>query len=440
MARKFLISRVALAVALSSGLAVSVAPTAALAKAKKEEAKGGANYSKEFVAAFLPIQDADKASRAALTTTPNETTMAAATKAYNDALGGDAKAAFAKAEAVATTPDDKNILGDFMRFFAIISKDNDLKIHALKLRLDSGKVEADQIGAVNYDLGVTSYQNQDFAGAATYLKAAKDAGYQDPNNQLDLILADSYKRSGNSAAALEMVKADIAAATAAGRAPSETSLRAALQAAYDAKDLAASTEYSAMLAQDYPSPEVWYISASIVRQLAALPSNENLDLMRLMYETHAMKEKRDYLEYLENADPRAYPGEALKVMNEGIAKGALTSADLGTEKSDTEVRVKSDKASLPSQEADANKPGATVKTLMDAGDVFLSYDENAKAEGFYTRALGMPGVDANAAALRLGIAQVRQGKTDAAIASFAKVTGSRKPVAELWAAYAKSKG
>ncbi|MBT0671041.1 hypothetical protein HT136_21955 [Novosphingobium profundi] len=438
MARKFLISRVALAVALSSGLAVTVAPNAAFA-AKKNEKEGAGNYSKEFVAAFLPIQEADKAARAALGTTPNDQTMTAAVAAENAALGGDAKAAFAKAEAVATTPDDKNVLGDFMRFFAIISKDNALKIHALKLRLDSGKVEQAQIGAVNYDLGVTYYQEQDFASAATYIKAAKDAGYQDPNNQLDLILADSYKRSGNGEAALAMVKADIEAAKASGQAPSETALRSALQAAYDAKDLASSTEYASMLAANYPSPEVWYISASIVRQLAALPTAENLDLMRLMFETKALKDKRDYLEYLENADPRAYPGEALKVMNEGIAKGALTSADLGTEKADTEARVKSDKASLPSQEADASKSGATVKTVMAAGDVFLSYDENAKAETFYSKALGMPGVDANAAALRLGIAQVRQNKNAEAKASFAKVTGSRKPVAELWAAYADSK-
>ncbi|TYC90937.1 hypothetical protein [Novosphingobium sp. BW1] len=437
MARKFLISRVALAVALSSGVAVSVAPTAAVAAKKDKE--GSADYSKEFVAEFIPIQEADKKAREALGGTPNDETMAAAVAVMNAELGGNAKAAYEKAASVATTPDDKNVLGDFMRFFAIISKDNDLKIKALKMRLDSGKVAPEQIGAVNYDLGVTYYQQKDFASAAPYLKAAKDAGYQDPNNQLDLLLADTYKRSGNPEAALAMVKEDIAAAQAAGRAPAESSLRAALQSAYDAKDLATSTEYAAMLAENYPSPDTWYISSSIVRQLASLPKQQNLDLMRLMYETQAMKDKRDYLEYLENADPRGYPGEALKIMNQGLAKGALASADLGTEKVDTEARVKSDKASLPSQEAEAAKPGATLATLTNAGDVFLSYDENAKAETFYARALEKPGVDANTVALRLGIAQARQGKFAEAEATLAKVGGASKPVAELWSAYAASK-
>lgn len=438
MARTFLISRVALAVALSSGVAMAVAPTNAFAK-KKEAEQPSANYSKPFVEAFTPIQEADKASRSLLTSAPNDQTMAAAAAKMNEMLGGDAKAAFAKAEAVATTPDDKNILGDFMRFFAIVSKDGALRIHALKLRLDSGKVEPANIGAINYDLGVTSWQLKDYAGAETYLKAAKDAGYQDPNHQLDLLLADTYKRTGNTAAAMEMTKADIEAAKAAGRAPSETSLRTALQAAYDAKDVAASTEYAAMLAQNYSSPDVWYISISIVRQLAGLSSAQNLDLMRLMRDTGALKEKRDYLEYLEDADPRAYPGESLQIMNEGLAKGALTSADLGTEKAATEVRAKSDAASLPSQEADASKSGASVKTLTGAGDVFLSYDEPEKAEGFYQRALGMPGVDGDLVALRLGIVQVRLGKFAEAEANFAKVAGTRKPVAQLWSAYAASK-
>ncbi|MCJ2181424.1 hypothetical protein MTR62_01690 [Novosphingobium sp. 1949] len=440
MARTFLISRVALAVALSGGMIATMAPTAAFAK-KKEEQKGAAGeYSKPFVEAVMPIQKAVQAGRTALTATPNETTIKAAADTINTELGGDAKGAFAKAEELAKSGDEKNLLGDMMRFFAIVSQDDALKIHASQLRLESGKVDAKDAGALNYEIGASYFNTKDWPHAIQYLKAAKDAGFVAQQNDIDMLIAEAYRQSGDTASANQIIKAKLDAEIAAGEKPNETLLRRALQTAFDAKDLATVAQYSPLLGKNYPSPDVWYVTAAMIRELTSLPPAQNLDLMRLMFDAGALKEKRDFLEYLEDADPRAYPGEALKVMDAGLAKGKLAASDLGTEKADTEARAKSDRASLPGQEAEANKPGASVKVLTDAGDVFLSYDQPAKAEGFYARALAMPGVDANKVAMRLGIAQVREGKYADAQASFAKVTGATKPVADLWAAFAASKG
>jgi hypothetical protein len=63
----------------------------------------------------------------------------------------------------------------------------------------------------------------------------------------------------------------------------------------------------------------------------------------------------------------------------------------------------------------------------------------AKAEELYKLALAKPGVDANRALTRLGIAQFDQRKYVEAQASFAKVTGPRMPLARLWGGYAASK-
>ncbi|MEK9854115.1 MAG: hypothetical protein VW495_04865, partial [Rhodobiaceae bacterium] len=114
-------------------------------------------------------------------------------------------------------PDDKQALGSFMRNYGILSKDLAYKMRGNKLMLESGKLPAANVGSVNFDTGVTAYQLKDFATAATYLKAAKDAGYVDANNQLDAVLADAYKRSGNAGAALQMSKDEIAAAQALAR-------------------------------------------------------------------------------------------------------------------------------------------------------------------------------------------------------------------------------
>ncbi|MEJ2459579.1 MAG: hypothetical protein P8Y58_16115, partial [Novosphingobium sp.] len=362
----------------------------------------------------------------------------AAAKAQIDAaLGGDGKATFEAAVATATTPDDKQALGSMMRNYGILSKDLAFKQKGNALMIESGKLSADKVGAVNFDAGVTAYQLKDWASAATYLKAARAAGYQDPNNQLDLILADSYKRSGNTEAVLQLAKEDIASATAQGVAPSETSLRSALQQTYSAKELGPSTEYAALLGQYYPKS--WNIAISVVAQLAALPREQDLDLMRLKFLTHSMDKKSDYFTYLEDVDPRAYPGEALKVIDDGLAKGKLTASEIAADKSNTASRVAADKASLPSVASDAMKPTAKPGTVVGAGDVFLSYDDPAKAETFYAKALGMPGIDVNKVALRLGMTQALQGKYGEAETNFAKVSGPLATVAKMWSAYAKGK-
>ena len=48
-------------------------------------------------------------------------------------------------------------------------------------------------------------------------------------------------------------------------------------------------------------------------------------------------------------------------------------------------------------------------------------------------------VDRDEALIRLGIAQVQQGKLAEARASFEQVSGVRAPLAQLWSAYAESR-
>ncbi|EJL29631.1 hypothetical protein [Novosphingobium sp. AP12] len=434
MARKFLVSRVALAVALSSGLALGVASPAMAAKKEKAPAS---NFSPEFVKVAGPIEKAMTEATAKVPANAQPTDLAAAKQAFDAAVGGNGKTALEGAAAAATTPDDKMAAANWMRNYGIISQDRAFTQRGNVMLLESGKLPAASVGSTNYSAGITAYQLSDYANSAKYLKAAKDAGYVDSSGQLDLVLADAYKKSNNPDAALQMAKDDVAAAQAKGVAPSETALRSVLQQTYSAKQLAPSTEYAALLGQYYPG--TWGTAISVVAQLAALPRDQDLDLIRLKYATGTMTEKRDYYEYIDAVDPRAFPGEAAKVMTDGIAKGKLTKAEIGADLANAQGRVAADKASLPSVERDASKPGATAASVVGAGDLFLSYDQPAKAETFYAKALSMPGVDANKVALRLGMSQALTGKYADAQTNLAKVTGTRVPVAKLWSAYAKGK-
>jgi hypothetical protein len=46
-----------------------------------------------------------------------------------------------------------------------------------------------------------------------------------------------------------------------------------------------------------------------------------------MARTNSYSEARDYIEYVQSADPRRLPGEALKIIKRGIAAGKLIPSD-----------------------------------------------------------------------------------------------------------------
>lgn len=440
MARKFLISRLALAVALSTGLATALAPAPAYA-AKKDKAKksDAAEYSDGFRKVAGPIQTAMSEATAGLSGNIGDAQLQAAKAKFDAAVGGDGKAAFANAEAAATTPADKAALGSFIRNYGLISQDKAMMLKGLQLAISSGALPADQLGKSNFDAGVTAYQQKDYAAAAQYLKAAKDAGYVDPQNQLDAVLADSYRRSNNSGAALQMAQESISKARAGGGKPSETALRTALQAAYDAKQVGPASDLAAQLAEYYPSAAGWTSALQVTRSLNRLGAQENLDLMRLAARTGALSDRSDYLSYIQDADPRRLPGETLKIIDQGVSSGKLTQADVAEYRSIAQGRVTADRASLASYEKDARSPAAKFAAVNGAADALLSYEQPAKAEELYKLALPKAGAEKDRVLTRLGIAQADQGKYAEAQSTFAQVTGTRAPVAKLWTAYVKSK-
>ena len=446
MAGKFLISRVALAVALASGIAGVVSPVAVLAKDKPQEAPKIA-FSPAFAKAAADLDKTVSESRnnpavtaasdhARAAKTPAEKQAAAAE--VDAALGGG-KAKLAAIGGVASTPGDKLKLGELTRNMGVLYADPAMQHQGLVGMIDSGALQPAQVGQVQFLAGVTAYQTGDYAGTIQYLKPSMDSGYRDPDGLLTRILADSYKRTNNPTAVMEMSRQELAAARTNGSKPSETAIRTALQAAYEAKNTAGAIDLSTQLVRDYPTPSSWSAATTIVRAMTSLPAQENLDLMRLMARTNAMQDRRDYLEYLENADPRRNPGESLKIIDAGVGAGKLTQADIGEARQVANARLAADRASLPALERDAGSGRATAATVTAAADAFLSYDQPAKAEALYRSALTKPGMDKDRVLTRLGIAQADQGKYADAQQSFAQVGGIRAPTAKLWSAYVANK-
>jgi hypothetical protein len=433
-----LLSRTALGLALSLGLAVGgfvSQPAQAKSSAPKVE------YSANFQKAAAPIQKAISDATSKLPSPPTDAALKAAGAQVNAALGGDANAKFAEAQSAVSTPGDKLALGDMMRIYGALASDPATSLRGNVMMIESGALPADKLAKANFDAGIAAYQSKDYASAVRYLKAAKDANYQDPTHYLDPVLADSYKRTNNPAAALQLAQQEVTAARAAGTKPSENSIRTALQAAYDAKQAGPAVDLATLLVQDYPTAASWGSAISVVRALAPMDAQATLDLMRLMDRTGSFTDTRDYDDYIQAADPRRFPAEVLKVISEGTAAGKLQPSNTMVAEARTQAngRLAQDKASLASYARDAKAPGASEATVTGAADTLLSFGQDAQAEELYKIALTKSGVDTQRALTRLGIAQVDQGKYADAQATFAKVTGPRKVIAQLWSAYAAQK-
>ena len=80
------------------------------------------------------------------------------------------------------------------------------------------------------------------------------------------------------------------------------------------------------------------------------------------------------------------------------------------------------------------------KCAFGAGNAFYSFADYANAEAMFKLAIDKGVPEKDLALTRLGMAQIQQGKFAEGQATLAQVGGARAPVAQMWMAYAASKG
>lgn len=426
-------SSIAMALVLAATGALGVAALEAPAVAKQDKEKEAKpEYSKDFLAAYSPLDQALKA----------ETPDYAAAKALVPALEANVKSA-----------DEKRAAGGLIFNLANSSNDADLRLKGIELMLASGKVDADLGGQLSF----AAYQAYKDAGnipaARTALEGAIESNYAFTAQMSDgsqrtigatdmqRMIADLYFDQEQYAEGLSYISEQIKGLQDAGQPVPETLIRTGLSKAYENSLNRQSIEYVALLAENYPTDTTWGDAVIITLNANTYENPEVLDLLRLSRRTGAYNDARVLSEYVEVLDARRYPGEVLAAIDEGIAKGIADGSDpyLAETRREAAGRVETDRKELAGLAADARAGNATLKTLVVAGDTFLSYDKPAEAEEFYTKALGMSGVETPMVLTRLGIAQHDQGKYAEAIETFGKVEGARRDLANLWAIYTAQK-
>jgi tetratricopeptide (TPR) repeat protein len=455
MSRSFL--GIAPAIALALGVAGgSLLPSSAIAATKAPAFK----FTKPFQAVAAPLQTALEAVKTRADVVAAKQTVTEATNAYNQARGAarvqaDAartaalaalgstltaeKAQLDSAFTAAGNADDRFMAGNLAVTLGGLAQDEAIQRRGVLAMIESGKADPAQIPQFQFYAGQFSYELKDYAAARTQLQTAISSGFQ--GNDVGALLAEAYMADNMIPEGLaKLLEAIAYRATTPTPAPVNW-YRRGLGAAYKAKLLPQAADFSMALVKAYPTTENWSGAITVVREIGKYPAQETLDLMRLMGRTSSYAEERDYIEYIQAADPRRLPGEAIKVLDAGIAAGKLRPADSFVSDARTIAagRVAADRASLPGLEREARGSNATGATVIGAADAFLSYDQPAKAEELYTIALAKSGVDLDRTLTRLGISQLDQGKFAEAQANFNKVGGVRKPLAQLWAIYAAQK-
>jgi len=234
-------------------------------------------------------------------------------------------------EASVKTPLDRIIYGQWLYAVGNMAGDQAVTTKGMQNMLDSGQLPPDKVLLVSSILGQTAYASKDWAGAIKILgPLVTNTAVQDVVPEM---VAEAYASTGQAKQGLDSLKSAIAARKAANVAIPDDWYNRGKLIAYNAKLPAESVEWGLLLVQASPTPLNWLSATELVLfNQTNFTSQEELDVYRLMEATGSLKLEpkytdRKFVAYVQLIDPRRYPGEAVRIAEQGIATGALKAED-----------------------------------------------------------------------------------------------------------------
>lgn len=414
-------STFALALALAGGAVLGTAALSGPALAQRQQQQQSPSLSRNFQPVYQLVADATNTS-------------------------GDLAAARAQIPALLAaigSEYDRFFAGNIMLQLGAKSSDRALQKQGLELMLASGQGSAADNGLFHYFLGGLAFDTGDYAAALREGQASLADGFlgnfaekQDPW----LLVADAYFKLGRNQEGLAFLKSTIEQRRAAGQPIRDEWIARSIAVAYQQNMAQEAGEFSALLVESNPSPGNWMQALQVVNALMQSDAQARLDVLRLMALTGALSQRGEFENYVAVLDPRVLASEAGRILEAGVQKGVFTASDPfyadNKRLADSRASLEADLAADYAAEAGSASNG---RSAFNAGDVYLSLGQHAKAEEMFALALQKGGVDRDQVLTRLGIAQIHQGKNVEAKASFAQVAGQRAAIARLWTLYADTR-
>jgi len=346
----------------------------------------------------------------------------------NDVANIPAKVA--AAQAVATSKEDKYLIGQMQLKAALAAKDNAAMAAAIDVIAGSGYLDAAKSAQLYSSLGGSLYNSKQFTQAAV---AFEKASQLDPSNaDFQINLGESRFAVGQKAEAVKAMQRAIQLRTAAGQKPEEALYKRTVTIAYGA-ELPVAAELGRQWVAAYPSADSWHNSIAIYRNLVKPDVEGTLDLLRLMQASGSLSSAADYNLFATAAADQSNFNEAQAVIDQGIAAKVVDPTNPMFR--DTVVGLKSKPKATAADLEVAAKSAVNGMALLRIGDRYYGMGNYAKAVELYRKSMGKPGVDANIANLHIGMALARSGDKAGASAALNAVTGPRAEIAKYWLLY-----
>ena len=422
-----LVSKFALALSL---VAISAAPAAfaqSNEKPKKEKKGKDAaaapkkNYSKPFIAAYVPVADL-----------LNKTKDAAA-----------AKAEFPKVVAAIGNDDDRYEAGILAINIGAGLKDLAFQEQGIDLLIASASTPADLKKEYTFRKGAIAYDSKRFADAEKNMLDAYNLGHR--ANNIEYLISNAMSQQNKEAEAIVWIGKAIDASKAAGPVNKTYVVRAAVLSA-KAKNYAGAANFYKDLIIAENNPDYWHDALAFFDRSRDFNPEETLDIMRLMRVTDGIRFQQEYAAYLDSLSYIGvrYPAEAVALLDEGFAKGLISrnNVTFSERYNEAKSRLAEDTRTLAGTIAPAKaSPKGMLASLT--GDSFFSHKDYKTAKELYESALSKApvldkdgGDQTDRTRFRLAMSKTMLGDYAGAKADFDMVTGAnRKAIAEYWVAF-----
>ena len=423
-----LVSKFALALSL---VAVSAAPAAFAQsdeKPKKEkkgkEAAPAApkrNYSKPFIAAYMPVAN-----------------MLNKTK---DAVA--AKAAFSTVVAAIGNDDDRYEAGILAINIGAPLKDLAFQEQGIDLLIGSATTPVDLKKEYTFRKGAIAYDGKRFADAEKYMIDAHNIGYR--ANNIEYLISNAMSQQNKDADAIAWIGKAIESSKAAGALNKVYVVRAA-NLAVKMKNYAAAANFYKELLMTESNPDYWHDALAFFDRSRDFNPEESLDILRLMRATNGLRFQQEYAAYLDSLGYIGvrYPAEAVSVLDEGFDKGVISrnNVTFSERYNEAKGRLAEDTRTLAGTIAPAKASPKPMLSSLTA-DSFFSHKDYKTAKELYESALSKGAVldkdgadQTDRTRFRLAMSKAMFGDYAGAKADFAIINNpNRKAIAEYWNMY-----
>jgi len=396
-----------------------------------------------LVTAFIsvPVAAQNKPAAAAEQAQPKVTPSKGAMKALSELQDAIQKndvanipAKLAAAQQVATTKEDKYLIGRLQLTAAIAAKDNAATSAAIDTMAGSGYLEPSKSAALYVGLGGTYFNNKEYPQAAAAYQKAMSI---DPSNtEAPAFLGESLFNQGQKAAAAAAFQRAVQVRNASAQKADEALLKRAVAVAYDAQSPIV-LDLARQWVTAYPSAGSWSDAIAIYTNIGHPDVEGRLDLLRLMQATGALKTGGEYAQFARAAAEQNNFNEAQAVFDAGVAAKLIDPKS--AEYSDLVQGLKAKQKATAADLETATKQAANGNALVRIGDRYLAMGDSAKAVETYKLAIAKPGTDVAVANLHLGMGLAKAGDKAGATAALNAVTGPRADIAKLWLTYVNQK-